>query len=76
MISIEYHLLSQAALDGLLSKIVLREGTAYGDVGISFEDKKKALLNQLKKGYARIICDPEDGRCEIMRADDKVKKRN
>jgi len=73
MVNIEHRLLSKVALDGLLSEIVLREGTNYGTVEISFEEKKQMLLDQLEKGRAHIVCDPEAGWCEIVRIEDSEK---
>jgi len=38
---------------------VLREGTDYGEKELSLEDKVARVINQLKKGEAKILFDPE-----------------
>ena len=69
MIEIDHQLLSKAALDGLLSELVLRAGTDYGNVEVSFEEKKEALLYRLLKGEAHIVYDAQHDQCDIVQSD-------
>ena len=50
--------LSEAALRGLVESFVLREGTDYGEIERSHEQKVADVLRQLKRGEARIEFDP------------------
>lgn len=50
--------LSAEALNGIIEAFVLREGTDYGAVEVSFERKKEQLLKQIKRGEGRIVFDP------------------
>jgi len=50
--------LSKEALVGLIDAFVLREGTDYGHVDISIEDKRAAVVRQLERGEVVIVFDP------------------
>ncbi len=66
MITIEHRMLAPETLDNLLSQFVLREGTDYGIEEISFEVKKKKLLQRLQNGEANIIYDSNADECDIL----------
>jgi uncharacterized protein YheU (UPF0270 family) len=42
----------------VVESYVLREGTDYGEKEFSLEDKVSHVINQLKRGEARIVFDP------------------
>jgi len=50
--------ISPDALRGVLDAFVLREGTDYGAVEFSHEQKVAQLLAALERGEARILYDP------------------
>lgn len=58
--------LSGEALRGVLSSVVLREGTDYGEREFSFEEKVAHLLAQLERGDAQIVFDPESESVDIV----------
>lgn len=51
--------LSEDALRGLIESFVLREGTDYGEVERSHEQKVADVRRQLERGEARIEFDPQ-----------------
>jgi uncharacterized protein len=51
--------LSETALRGLIESFVLREGTDYGEVERSHEQKIADVRRQLERGEARIEFDPK-----------------
>jgi uncharacterized protein YheU (UPF0270 family) len=51
--------LSEDALRGLIESFVLREGTDYGAVERSHEQKVADVRRQLERGEARIEFDPQ-----------------
>ena len=50
--------LSEDALRGLIESFVLREGTDYGEVERTHEQKVADVRRQLERGEARIEFDP------------------
>lgn len=50
--------LSSEALNGIIESFILREGTDYGAVEISFERKKEQLRKQIEKKETRVVFDP------------------
>lgn len=51
--------LSAQALQGVIESFVLREGTDYGEREFSLEQKVAQVRDQLERGQARILFDPE-----------------
>ncbi len=51
--------LSQEALRGLVEEFVTRDGTDYGAIERSVEEKVERVMRQLDSGEARIVFDPE-----------------
>jgi uncharacterized protein len=58
-VEIPVDLLSPEALAGVLQDFVLREGTDYGEVELSFDEKVARLRAVVARGEARIVFDPE-----------------
>ncbi len=66
MIEIDHRQLALDTLDNLLTEIVLREGTDYGEMEISVEDKKKQLQHLLEIGKAVIVYHASEGFCDVI----------
>ena len=62
--------LSPQALRGLVEEFVTRDGTDYGAVERSVEDKIARVEAQLASGEVRIIFDPETESANIVLARD------
>ncbi|MBW2268327.1 MAG: YheU family protein [Deltaproteobacteria bacterium] len=60
--------LSPEALRGLIEDFVTRDGTDYGAVERSIDDKIRDVLRQLESGEARIVFDPEGETASITLA--------
>ena len=58
-VTIPPDMLSPEALTGVLESFVLREGTDYGAVEWTFEQKVEQLRQAVARGEARIVFDPE-----------------
>ena len=62
--------LSPEALRGLVEEFVTRDGTDYGAVERSVEEKIAQVMGQLENGEARIVFDPETESASIVLARD------
>ena len=51
--------LAPATLQAVIESFVLREGTDYGEREYSLQQKVTAVLQQLDKGEARLVFDPD-----------------
>ncbi len=60
-------------LRGLVEEFVTRDGTDYGVVERSLEEKIEAALAQLRSGEARVVFDPESESANIVLARDLAK---
>lgn len=60
--------LSPAALDGLITEFVTRDGTDYGAVERTLEQKKAAIRRQLEREEIAIVFDPRTETCTIVDA--------
>ena len=58
-IEVPHTLLSPDALLGLVESFILREGTDYGAREFTHEQKVAQVMEQLARGEARIVFDPE-----------------
>lgn len=58
-VEIPFDLLSPEALAGVLESFVLREGTDYGAVELTFDQKVAQLRAAVERGEARIVFDPD-----------------
>ena len=56
---IPFTLLQPATLRALIEEFVLREGTEYGERDVSLDDKVDAVMQQLKRGEARVLYDAD-----------------
>jgi hypothetical protein len=59
-VEIPFRELSADALRGVIEVYVLREGTDYGEVEYSLDDKVERVLRQLQRREARIVFNPND----------------
>ena len=58
--------LSSEALRGLVEEFVTRDGTDYGSVERSVDDRIRDVLDQLESGEARIVFDPDSETANIV----------
>ncbi len=65
--------LSQEALDGLMEEFVTRDGTDYGAVETTLEDKRNAVRRQLEDGDVVIVFDPKTQSANIILKDELPK---
>ena len=63
--------LSREALLGVIDDFILREGTDYGHGEPSLEEKRAAVIRQLKKGEAHVVFDAKTETCSIVREEKK-----
>ncbi len=63
---IPFDKLSKDALDGVLEEFVNREGTDYGLIETSFEDKCEQVLAQIKQGQVLIVFDHDSQSVGLM----------
>ncbi|MDG6881868.1 Uncharacterised protein family (UPF0270) [Phocoenobacter uteri] len=52
---IPYQTLSTETLDNILESFILREGTDYGEIELSMEEKKSRLLKLIQSEEAIIV---------------------
>jgi uncharacterized protein YheU (UPF0270 family) len=60
--------LAADVLHAVVESYVLREGTDYGEKEYSLDDKVAHVVNQLKRGDAQIVFDPETETVSIVRS--------
>jgi uncharacterized protein YheU (UPF0270 family) len=60
---------SPEGLRGLIEAFVGREGTDYGRVERDLEEKVGDVLDQLRRGEARVLFDPETETTNIVTTD-------
>jgi len=65
--------LSEDALRGLVEEFVSRDGTDYGRVERTLEEKVRDVLRQLSRGEAKIFFDPESRTTHIVTAHARTK---
>ena len=63
---IPFDLLSQDALENLITEFILREGTDYGAITKTFAEKQAEIMTQLKQGRLVLCFDPESESCNIL----------
>ena len=66
-VEVPYTELAPELLHAVIESYVLREGTDYGEKEFSLEDKVAHVVNQLKRGDAQIVFDPETETVSIIR---------
>jgi len=67
--------LSTEALQGIIEKFILREGTDYGEKEIEISRKIDAVKRQIVSGRAYIIFDPETETTTILATHDPEFKK-
>jgi uncharacterized protein YheU (UPF0270 family) len=67
-VEIAYSDLSEEALRGVVESFVLREGTDYGVRPHSLQEKVDQVLQQLRRGQAQILFDPDSQSVTIVPA--------
>jgi uncharacterized protein len=70
MLIIPYQNLSPAALQGVIEEVVTRDGTDYGLVEATLEQKINGVMRQVKKGDAVIVYDEATQTTTIVRKED------
>jgi len=73
---IPFESLSAEAQRGLIEAFVLREGTDYGQVDYSFEEKCRMVRTQLATGKALIEFDSESETALIVSVDAVTEKKS
>lgn len=63
---IPHRRLTADALRGVLEEFVTREGTDYGGRDVSLAAKVRQVRDQLDRGTAFVVFDPESGSCNIV----------
>ncbi len=59
MIVIPHRELSTDALFGVIEEFINREGTDYGEFELSLNQKVQRLLDQIQRGKAYVVFDPD-----------------
>lgn len=65
-VTVPYRELSASALRGVIESFVLREGTDYGAMEFSLEQKVAHVMRQLERGEAEIVFDPNTESIDIL----------
>jgi hypothetical protein len=65
---VPYAELAADLLHAVVESYVLREGTDYGEKEYSLDDKVAHVINQLKRGDAQIVFDPETETVSIVKS--------
>lgn len=65
-VEVPFEDLSAAALRGIVESFVNREGTDYGAVERSLDEKVADVMRQLEAGSARVVFDPESQSIQIL----------
>ena len=60
--------LNQDLLRRVVEEYITREGTDYGTVAVSFEEKVEQVLAQVRRGDALITFDPDTQRTHLVQA--------
>ncbi len=58
--------LEKEVLEGIIQDFILREGTDYGTLELSYEEKANQVMEQLRAGRAQIYFDPGTETCTIL----------
>ena len=66
MVEVPHSDLSADALRSVINDIVTRDGTDYGEVERTREQKAAALLRQLERGEATLAFDPETETLSVL----------
>ena len=58
--------LSSEALEGVIDDFILREGTDYGHGDFTIEQKRAAVIRQLRDGKVHVVFDGATETCSIV----------
>jgi len=58
-VTVPHTALSAGSLRAVIESFVLREGTDYGEIELTLEQKVARVLRQLESGRAQIVFDPQ-----------------
>ena len=67
--------MAQETLSKLLEEIVSRDGTDYGDMEVSVEQKVEQVMQQLHSGKASLCYDQETESCNLLPTDEADEHR-
>ena len=67
---IPWQQISKDALNGIIEEFVMREGTDYGEIEISFAEKKQHVINQLSSGDIVLVFSELHETVNLMLASD------
>ena len=59
--------LTDEALRGVIEEFVSREGTDYGSIDFSFEEKIEQINGQLMAGDIKLVFDAETQSCNLVK---------
>lgn len=65
LVEVPHTRLSPETLRGVVEEFVTRDGTDYGAVERTLEQKVAEVLRQLERGDARIVVDLDDGTVHV-----------
>lgn len=65
-LEVPFEQLSAAAQRGVIEEFVTREGTDYGHVEVSLDDKVAAVRRQIDRGEVILIFDPKSERVNLV----------
>ncbi|MFT6153090.1 MAG: hypothetical protein ACJAYK_002749 [Crocinitomicaceae bacterium] len=66
---IPFDQLSKDALQGVIEEYINREGTDYGHIEFSFEQKCEQVLSLIRSGKAQIVFDHQSQTVSIINRD-------
>lgn len=69
-VTVPHAQLSSEALEALLEEFITREGTDYGLVEHTLEQKKASVRAQLTRGHVVIVFDPESESVTLVRREE------
>ncbi|HVK60800.1 MAG TPA: YheU family protein [Bdellovibrionales bacterium] len=74
-IEVSPELLSDEALAGIIESFILREGTDYGSVEVSYDKKAEQIRKQIARGDVKIVFDQSSETLSLL-TKDQFKRRS
>jgi len=71
VVEVPWQRISSHALQSLIEEFINREGTDYGLVELSLEEKVERLRKQVEAGEVLIIFDEETESCQLVLQEDR-----
>ena len=75
LVEVDHRRLSAEARRGLIEELITREGTEYGHVEFSLEEKVEHVERQLESGEARVVYDTVEESANIVLSKNLKKKK-